>query len=176
MAWRPNEPSPTWRSFPRNYLTDLVAVDMVVVATATFRLRYAVIVLNHRRARHPLRYHPTLEKIAQHCVLLRLSWSAASHPSLPRHPTSVRTGPRHGTGALDRLAFCSSYVQRTSGSRGASEMALGKSCQIDPRTTAAPAVYQMEMPSRRERSRAVPDPPSDYQPLSLPNAGACRRP
>jgi putative transposase len=35
-------PSPTWRSFLRNHLTAIVAVDMSVVATATSKLLYAV--------------------------------------------------------------------------------------------------------------------------------------
>src|SRR5262249_27656166 len=38
MPWRPKVPSPTWRSFLRNHLPDLAAIDMFVVATATFRL------------------------------------------------------------------------------------------------------------------------------------------
>jgi putative transposase len=51
MPWRPKEPSPTWRSFLRNHITELAAVDMFVVATATFGLLCAVIVLDHRRRR-----------------------------------------------------------------------------------------------------------------------------
>jgi putative transposase len=51
MPWRPKEPSPTWRSFPQNHITDIAAVDMFVVATATFGLLYAVIVLGHDRRR-----------------------------------------------------------------------------------------------------------------------------
>jgi hypothetical protein len=51
MPWRPKEPSPTWRSFLRNHMTDIAAVDMFVVATATFGLLYAVIVLDHHRRR-----------------------------------------------------------------------------------------------------------------------------
>jgi putative transposase len=51
MPWRPKVPSPTWRSFLQNHLTDIVAVDMFVVATATFRLLYALIVLGHGRRR-----------------------------------------------------------------------------------------------------------------------------
>ncbi len=51
MPWRPKVPSPTWRSFLRNHMTDTVAVDMFVVATATFRLLYTVIVLGHDRRR-----------------------------------------------------------------------------------------------------------------------------
>jgi putative transposase len=51
MPWRPKEPSPTWRSFLRNHMTDIAAVDMFVVATATFGLLYAVIFLDHHRRR-----------------------------------------------------------------------------------------------------------------------------
>ena len=46
MPWRPKVPSPTWRSFLRNHLPDIAAIDMFVVATATFRLLYALIVLS----------------------------------------------------------------------------------------------------------------------------------
>jgi putative transposase len=51
MPWRPKVPSPTWRTFLQNHMTDIVAVDMFVVATATFRLFYALIVLGHDRRR-----------------------------------------------------------------------------------------------------------------------------
>jgi putative transposase len=51
MPWRPRVPSPTWRSFLRNHMRDTVVVDMFVVATATFQLLYAVIVLGHHRRR-----------------------------------------------------------------------------------------------------------------------------
>jgi putative transposase len=42
MPWRPKDPSPTWRSFLRNHMTDIAAAEMFVVATATFGLLYAV--------------------------------------------------------------------------------------------------------------------------------------
>src|ERR1039458_2817836 len=51
LPWRPKVPSPTWRSFLHNYLTDIAAIDMFVVATATFQLLYALIVLGHDRRR-----------------------------------------------------------------------------------------------------------------------------
>ena len=51
MPWRPKVPSPTWRNFLHNHLSDIAAVDMFVVATATFRLLYALIVLGHNRRR-----------------------------------------------------------------------------------------------------------------------------
>src|SRR6266851_125686 len=51
MPWRPKVPSPTWRSYLRNHLPDIAAIDMLVVATATFRLLYALIVLSLDRRR-----------------------------------------------------------------------------------------------------------------------------
>ena len=66
---RPKAPSPTWRSFLRNHMTVIVAVDMFAVATATFRLLYAVIVLDHRRRRvvhFEVTQNPTQVWLAQH--------------------------------------------------------------------------------------------------------------
>jgi hypothetical protein len=37
MPWRPKVPSPTWRSFLHNHMRNMAAVDMFVVANATFR-------------------------------------------------------------------------------------------------------------------------------------------
>ena len=51
MPWRPKVSSPTWRSFLHNHMRNMAAVDMFVVATATFRLLYALIVLGHDRRR-----------------------------------------------------------------------------------------------------------------------------
>jgi putative transposase len=45
LPLRPRAPSSTWRSFLRNHLTDIAAINMFVVATATFRILYALIVL-----------------------------------------------------------------------------------------------------------------------------------
>src|SRR6266700_1423764 len=51
MPWRPKVPSPTWRSFLRNHLSDVAAIDMFVIATATCQLLYTLIVLSHNRRR-----------------------------------------------------------------------------------------------------------------------------
>ena len=48
---RPKAPSPTWRSLLRNQMTAIAAVDMFMVATMTFKLLNAVIVLSHHRRR-----------------------------------------------------------------------------------------------------------------------------
>jgi putative transposase len=42
-------PSPTWHSFPHSPLTDTVAIDLFIVATATFQMLYTRIVLDHDR-------------------------------------------------------------------------------------------------------------------------------
>jgi putative transposase len=49
LPWRPKDPSPTWRSFLHNHLADTVAIDMFIVATATFRVLYTLIALDHYR-------------------------------------------------------------------------------------------------------------------------------
>jgi putative transposase len=46
---RPKDPSPTWGSFLHNHLIDIAAIDMFVVATATVRILYALIILGHDR-------------------------------------------------------------------------------------------------------------------------------
>jgi putative transposase len=81
MPWRPKVPSPTWRSFLHNHLTEIAAIDMfVVVATATFRLLYALIVLG-------LKTRPICDRFAQMrwfpefpCVVLTSQLS----PDFPR--------------------------------------------------------------------------------------------
>jgi hypothetical protein len=52
------EAATTWRSFLQNHPTDIVAIDMFVVATATFRLLYALIVLGDDR-RSVIRFNVT---------------------------------------------------------------------------------------------------------------------
>ena len=49
LPWRPEVPSPTWRSFLHNHLHGTAAVDMFLVVTARFQLLYALVVLGHER-------------------------------------------------------------------------------------------------------------------------------
>jgi hypothetical protein len=66
LPWRPKVPSPTWRSFLHNHLTDIAAIDMFVVATATFRLLYARIVLGHDRRKIPISRSPKIRHKSGH--------------------------------------------------------------------------------------------------------------
>jgi transposase InsO family protein len=49
MVRRRGKPSPTWRSFLRNQAQGIAAIDMFVVACASFRLLYVAIILGHDR-------------------------------------------------------------------------------------------------------------------------------
>jgi len=49
MVRRHGTPSPTWRSFLRNQADGIAAIDMFVVASASFRLLYVMIILAHDR-------------------------------------------------------------------------------------------------------------------------------
>src|SRR5438067_5958074 len=49
MPRRPKPHSQTWRTFLQNHVLDLVSVDFFVVPTATFRMLYVFVVLQHHR-------------------------------------------------------------------------------------------------------------------------------
>jgi hypothetical protein len=51
MPRRRKPPSQTWRSFLRNHTLGLVSIDFFVVPTATFRVLYVFLVLEHERRR-----------------------------------------------------------------------------------------------------------------------------
>jgi len=51
MVRRRGTPSPTWRSFLRNQAQGIAAIDMFVVACASFRLLYVMVILDHDRRR-----------------------------------------------------------------------------------------------------------------------------
>jgi len=49
MVRRGGRPSPTWRSFLRNQAAGIAAIDMFVVASASFRPLYVMIIQAHDR-------------------------------------------------------------------------------------------------------------------------------
>ena len=51
MPLRRKPPSQTWRAFLQNHTKDLVSIDFFVVPTATFRILYVFLVLEHERRR-----------------------------------------------------------------------------------------------------------------------------
>ena len=62
MVRRQGAPSPSWRSFLRNHAEGIAAIDMFVVASASFRLLYVMIILAQDRRkimRTGVTEHPT---------------------------------------------------------------------------------------------------------------------
>jgi hypothetical protein len=62
MLHRAGAPSPSWRSFLRNQAEGIAAIDMFVVASASFRLFYVMVILAHDRRkilRFDVTQHPT---------------------------------------------------------------------------------------------------------------------
>jgi putative transposase len=114
---RPKTPSPTWRSFLRNHMTGIVAVDMFVVATATSRMLYAVIVLDHDRRRvihFEVTRNPTQVWLAQQ-ITEAFPWDTAPRYLLRDRDTSIwPLLPESCSSA--RSPWQSPYVERIIGS------------------------------------------------------------
>jgi transposase InsO family protein len=69
---RPRKPtSPTWKTFLKNHVQDLVALDFFVVSTVTHTILFVLVILAHERRRivhlH-VTEHPTAEWTAQQVV------------------------------------------------------------------------------------------------------------
>jgi putative transposase len=68
MRRHPRPPSQTWRTFLTNHASQIMAADLFVVLTATFRLLFVLVILAHdrRRIAHTaITDHPTAGWIAQ---------------------------------------------------------------------------------------------------------------
>jgi len=62
MLRRPRTPSPTWRSFLSNEALGIAAIEIFIVPSATFRLRFVMLILAHDRrkmVRFDVTQHPT---------------------------------------------------------------------------------------------------------------------
>ena len=68
MVRRRGTPSQNWRTFLRNHTEGIAAIDMFVVASASFRLLYVMIILGHARreiVRIAVTEHPTAAWISR---------------------------------------------------------------------------------------------------------------
>jgi putative transposase len=64
-------PSPTWKAFLKNHITELVALDFFTVPTVTFRVLFVLIILAHERRRivhFNVIEHPTAQWTTQQVV------------------------------------------------------------------------------------------------------------
>ena len=79
MLRRPKAPSPSWRSFLRNHIAGIAAIDMFIVATVTFQLLYVLVVLGHDRRKiiHvAVTQHPTADWLARQ-ITEAFPWDSA---------------------------------------------------------------------------------------------------
>src|SRR5216684_1865362 len=82
MVRRRGTPSQNWRTFLRNHAEGIAAIDMFVVAFASFRLLYVTIILTHERRRiihTAVTEHPTAAWVSRQ-VTEAFPWDTA-----PRH-------------------------------------------------------------------------------------------
>ena len=66
-----NPPSPTWRSFLKNHVTELVSIDFLTVPTVGFKVLFVLLVLAHDRRRvvhFNITENPTAQWTAQQIV------------------------------------------------------------------------------------------------------------
>lgn len=94
-------PSPTWRTFLKNHMADVVALDFFTVPTVTFRVLFVLVILTHehRRVVHfNVTEHPTAEWAAQQ-VIDAFPWDEAPRYLLRDrdhvYGTSFRQQVRH---------------------------------------------------------------------------------
>jgi transposase InsO family protein len=89
MVRRRGAPSPTWRTFLRNHAAGIAAIDMFVVASASFRLLYVTVILAHERRRiihTAVTQHPTAAWLSRQ-VTEAFPWDTA-----PRYLLRDRDG------------------------------------------------------------------------------------
>jgi putative transposase len=72
-------PSPTWKTFLKNHVHDLVALDFLIVPTVTHKVLFVLLILAHHRRRvvhFNVTEHPTAEWTAQQ-VIDAFPWAEA---------------------------------------------------------------------------------------------------
>jgi hypothetical protein len=97
MTWhRPGGSGQTWKTFLRNHVAGIGAMDFLVVSTINFRLLFVLVILRHERRRLislSVTDHPTAEWIARQ-VTEAFPWdSAPSHLIRDRDASSAMPLP-----------------------------------------------------------------------------------
>src|ERR1700674_2284246 len=126
MVRRRGSPSPTWRSFLRNQAAGIAAIDMFVVASASFRLLYVMIILAHDRrkiVRFDVTRYPTAGWLARQ-VTEAFPWDTAPRYLLRDRDASYGPDFRKPVDAMGitevvsaaRSPWQNAYVERVIGS------------------------------------------------------------
>ena len=120
------QPSQNWRTFLRNHVQGIAAIDMFVVASASFRLLYVIIILTHDRRkimRTDVTEHPTAAWLSRQ-VTEAFPWDTAPHNLLRDRDASYGSEFRSRVEAMGiaevitapRSPWQNAYVERVIGS------------------------------------------------------------
>jgi transposase InsO family protein len=126
MARRPGAPSPSWRTFLKQHVEAIAAIDMFIVVSATFQMLYVVIVLRHDRRRiahFGVTRHPTQVWLA-HQVTEAFPWDTTPRYLLRDRDTAyghrfrerVRVMGLEQVVTAPRSPWQNAYVERVIGS------------------------------------------------------------
>jgi transposase InsO family protein len=126
MARRPRAPSPSWRTFLKQHVEAIAAIDMFIVVSATFQMLYVVIVLRHDRRRiahFGVTRHPTQAWLA-HQVTEAFPWDTTPRYLLRDRDTAyghrfrerVRVMGLEQVVTAPRSPWQNAYVERVIGS------------------------------------------------------------
>jgi Integrase core domain. len=126
MARRPRAPSPSWRTFLKQHVEAIAAIDMFIVVSATFQMLYVVIVLRHDRRRiahFGVTRHPTQVWLA-HQVTEAFPWDSTPRYLLRDRDTAyghrfrerVRVMGLEQVVTAPRSPWQNAYVERVIGS------------------------------------------------------------
>jgi transposase InsO family protein len=126
MVRRRGTPSPTWRNFLRGQAAGIAAIDMFVVASASFRLLYVMIILAHDRrtiVRFDVTRYPTAGWLARQ-VTDAFPWDTAPRYLLRDRDSSYGENFRKQVDAMGitevvsaaRSPWQNAYVERVIGS------------------------------------------------------------
>ena len=126
MVRRRGTPSQNWRTFLRNHAEGIAAIDMFVVASASFRLLYVMIILAHDRRkimRTAVTEHPTAAWLSRQ-VTEAFPWDTAPRYLLRDRDASYGSEFRSRVEAMNitevitapRSPWQNAYVERVIGS------------------------------------------------------------
>jgi len=126
MLRRRGTPSQNWRSFLRNHAQGIAAIDMFVVATASFRLLYVMIILAHDRrtiVSTAVTEHPTAAWLSRQAIEA-FPWDTAPRYLLRDRDASYGLEFRSRVEAMNitevitapRSPWQNAYVERVIGS------------------------------------------------------------
>src|SRR5712671_4579940 len=126
MVRRRGTPSPTWRSFLLNQAQGIAAIDMFVVACASFRLLYVTVILGHDRRKiihTAVTEHPTAAWLSRQ-VTEAFPWDTAPRYLLRDHDASYGSYFRNRVEAMGitevvsapRSRWQKAFVERVIGS------------------------------------------------------------